>query len=118
RAGTPALTLGVAAVVAATAFVARGATDLRSTTWTEVGLMLIGAAAVCAAVWLRPAPAARVPGALTVATFALLAALTAASIAWSLAPGDSWLQANAAFAYLAVLAAGVALARLAPQGWR
>ncbi|HEY7076173.1 MAG TPA: O-antigen ligase family protein [Solirubrobacteraceae bacterium] len=117
RAANPALALGVAGVIAACAFVARGTTDLRPTTWTEVGLMLAGAATVCAAIWFKPGPAGRVPGTLTVAAFALVAAFTAGSIAWSLAPADSWLQANAAFAYLAVLAGAVALARLVPQGW-
>ena len=114
----PGLSLGVAAVIAASAFVAKGTSELAPTTWTEIGLILLGAAVVAAAIWRRPGTPARLPGALTVAAFGLLAALTAASIAWSRAPSDSWLQANQALAYLAVLAGGVALARLVPWGWK
>src|SRR5207248_3008599 len=118
QAAAPGLSVGVAAVIAATAFVAKGTSELGPTTWTEIGLILLGAAAVAAALWLRPGPPARLPGALTVAVFGLLAALTATSIAWSRAPSDSWLQANQALAYLAVLAGAVALVRLLPSGWK
>ena len=38
-----------------------------------------------------------------VLAFALLAAYTALSIVWSLAPADSWLEANRTLAYLAVV---------------
>ncbi|MFX8335607.1 hypothetical protein ABTL52_20360, partial [Acinetobacter baumannii] len=49
--------------------------------------------------------------------FALLAALTALSIAWSVQPGNSWLEANRTLSYLAVFTAGMALARLVPERW-
>ena len=49
--------------------------------------------------------------------FALLAAYTALSIIWSLAPSDSWLEANRTLAYLAAFAGAMALARLAPGRW-
>ena len=46
------------------------------------------------------------PGAsATVALFALLAALTAASIAWSVLPNNSWVEASRTLSYLAVFAA-------------
>ena len=42
-------------------------------------------------------------------------AFTALSVLWSLAPADSWIEANRTFAYLAVFAGGIALARLAAR---
>ena len=50
--------------------------------------------------------------------FAVLAAGTALSVIWSLAPSDSWIEAARTFAYLALFAAGMALVRLEPQGGR
>jgi O-Antigen ligase len=84
-----------------------------------VGLILVGGAVV-AATLLVPARAAggRTYGALAVLAFAALAAFTALSIIWSLAPSDSWLEANLTFSYLAVFAAAAALARLLPGRWR
>ena len=55
------------------------------------------------------------PGSLV--AFALLAAFTAFSITWSLTPAESWLETNRTFAYLAALAGGLALGRLAPRRW-
>ena len=49
--------------------------------------------------------------------FGALAGLTALSVLWSLAPADSWIEAARTFAYLALFAAGIAFARLAPQRW-
>jgi hypothetical protein len=53
----------------------------------------------------------------TLLLFAALAGLTYASIAWSVQPANSWLEANRTFSYLAVFASAMALARLAPAGW-
>ena len=44
-----------------------------------------------------------------------LAAYTALSITWSLSPGDSWLEANRTFAYVAAFAGALALVRLVPR---
>ena len=49
--------------------------------------------------------------------FALLTAFTALSITWSLTPSESWLETNRMLAYLATLAGGLALGRLAPGRW-
>ena len=73
---------------------------------------------LCAAALLVPrARAERLHGGLTLAAVALLAAYTALSILWSLAPSDSWIEANRTFSYLAAFAGTMALARLAPGRW-
>ena len=59
-------------------------------------------------------PRNRPRGALTVAAFVLLALLTALSIEWSVAPGDSWIETNRTLAYLAVFVGAVALGNLGP----
>ena len=56
-------------------------------------------------------------GAVALAAFAALAVYTALSMTWSLTPGESWLETNRTFAYLATMAAGLALGRLAPRQW-
>ena len=97
------------------AFVARGGLRLEPTTRVVIGaharrrgrLRRRGAACVRA----RARRAVRRPSLLA---FGLLAAFTALSIVWSLAPADSWLEANRTLAYLAVFAAGIALVRLVP----
>ena len=112
----PALVLGIALAMVLCAFVAKGGTVLEPTTWTEVGLMLVGATLCAAALFgaREGGPAAARFGLGTVAAFAALTALTVIGISWSLVPGDSWLESSRMLAYLAVLGAGVALARLAP----
>jgi hypothetical protein len=110
------MSLSVALVIVLSAVVARGGVRLEPTTDVEIGLMLAGAGAVIAACVVRR-PATPLYGAWAVLAFALLAVFTALSIIWSLAPADSWLEANRTFAYLATLAGGVALARLFPERW-
>ena len=56
-------------------------------------------------------------GVVAVGLFAALAALTYLSIAWSVQPADSWVEANRTLSYLAAFGAAVALARLAPARW-
>ena len=109
----------VTVAIVATAFVSRGGSQLERTTWTEVGVMLIGAAVCAAALALpRAARAARAAARrLGAAAFALLTVLTALSITWSLMPSDSWLETNRTLAYLAAFAGGLALGRLAPGRW-
>ena len=109
------LTGAVALAILLATFVGRGGVRLQPTTVTEIGLMLAGAGLVAAAC-LRPGPA-RLHGVPLVIAFALLTVYTALSIVWSLAPADSWLEANRTLAYLAVLAGGVALVRLMPGQW-
>jgi hypothetical protein len=110
------LSVTVALVVLLCAMVARGGVRLEPTTTVEIGLMLGGAGLVIADCLI---PRERMPlyGGWAVLAFALLAAYTALSILWSLAPSDSWLEANRTFAYLATFAGGIALVRLAPGRW-
>jgi hypothetical protein len=107
---------GVAAALVVVAYAASGGVDLAPNTWVQVGLIVLGATAGVAVV-LIGAPG-RAWGAGTVALFGALAALTYASIAWSVQPATSWLEANRTLSYLAALGAAVALARLAPERWR
>ncbi|HEX6020821.1 MAG TPA: O-antigen ligase family protein [Solirubrobacter sp.] len=110
---------GVALACVLTAFTAGGGSQLKRTTSTEVALML-GGAALCALAFIVPRSQRtpkRVRGAVALAAFAALAVYTALSMTWSLTPGESWLETNRTFAYLATMAAGLALGRLAPRQW-
>jgi len=80
--------------------------------------MLAGAALSAAALLWRPRtahPPQHRGGPLL--ALGVLAAFTALSVLWSLAPDDSWVEANRTLAYVAVFAGGVALARLLPRRW-
>jgi hypothetical protein len=99
--------------LAGVAFGAAGGTELTRTTTAEILMVLGGGVVVAAAlVWGRPG---RLHGALCVGLFAALAALTALSITWAAVPSLAYVEANRTFAYLAVFAAAVAVARLAPR---
>ena len=63
------------------------------------------------------ASAGSLQGAAALGLFAALAALTYASIAWSVQPATSWTEANRTLSYLAAFGAAVALARLVPARW-
>jgi O-Antigen ligase len=107
--------LGLAAGLAVIAFVTTGGDNLGPNTWTEIVLTIIGAG-LAIGVLVIGAPG-RASGAVTVGVFALLAALTAASISWSVQPNNSWVESGRTLSYLAVFGGGVALARLWPQRW-
>jgi O-Antigen ligase/Tetratricopeptide repeat len=115
--GGPALTAAIAVVLAGSAFVADGGLRLERTTYVEIAVMLLGAGLCAAALLVPHAREGRLYGGLTLAAVALLAAYTAVSIVWSLAPSDSWIEANRTFSYLAAFAGTIALARLAPGRW-
>ena len=115
--GGPALAGGVALALAGTAFAADGGLRLERTTYVEMALMLVGAALCACALLVPRARTGRLHGGATLLAVALLAAYTAISILWSLAPSDSWIEANRTFAYLAAFAGVMALARLAPGRW-
>jgi hypothetical protein len=108
--------VAIAALLVAVVFVARGGSALARTTTVLIALTLIGTATLTTAVLLRRR-GARPWGGVTLLLFAALAALTAASIAWSIQPAASWQAANLTFAYLALFAGVVALAHLAPARW-
>ena len=106
----------VAAALALIAFLASGGTDLATNTWIQVALVALGAVAATL-VALR---GARGPawGAAALLLFAALAALTYASIAWSVQPALSWLEANRTLSYLGAFAIALMAARIAPERWR
>jgi O-antigen ligase/polysaccharide polymerase Wzy-like membrane protein len=97
------------------AFLTTGGTDLGPNTWVEVALVLVGAA-LAAAVTVFGAPG-RAWGGITLLLFAALAGLTYASIAWSVQPENSWIEANRTLSYLAAFGAAIALARIFPARW-
>lgn len=102
------------AALAGIAFGAAGGTQLGRTTVVEVLMVLLGGAVVAAGiVWGRGGP---MYGALSVLLFAALCALTALSVTWAIVPELAYIEAGRTLAYLAVFAAGVAGARLAPRG--
>jgi hypothetical protein len=112
------LGVGVAIAIAAAAFAAAGGLRLERTTYVLIAMMLGGGALVAAALLLRPrSEDAPLYGGAPLFALALLGTLTALSVLWSQAPADSWVEANRTFAYVAVFAGGVALARLAPGRW-
>lgn len=113
--GDAALALGLAAGVAAVAFVTTGGDALGPNTWTEIVLTIIGAG-LAIAVMVIGAPG-RAWGGATVALFAVFAGLTAASISWSVQPNNSWIEAGRTLSYLAVFVGGAAIARLLPSRW-
>jgi hypothetical protein len=99
--------------LAGVAFGAAGGSELSRTTIVEILVVLVGGAIVAAAVaWSRPGP---VHGALSVALFAALAVVTAMSVMWAVVPDLAYVEAGRTFAYLAIFAAAVAGARLAPR---
>jgi Flp pilus assembly protein TadD len=115
-ASSGALAIGVALGIAATSFAAAGGLRLERTTYVLIAMMLGGATLVAVALIRRPRTAdTPLYGGGPLLAFGLLAAFTALSVTWSLAPADSWVEANRTFAYLAVFAGGIALARLMPE---
>jgi hypothetical protein len=107
--------LGLGAALCIVVFVATGGTDLGPNTWTQIVLLLVGAA--LAALVLLKGASGPAWGGVTLALFAAVAALTALSIAWSVQPDTSWLEANRTLSYLAAFGGAIALARLFPERW-
>lgn len=110
------VTLALAGLLVAIAFVSRGGSALSRTTTVEIALVLLGTGAVAVAILLHP-PQRRVWGGVTLLLFAALAVWTALSIAWSVEPSDSWQAANLTLAYLAAFAGAIALVHVAPARW-
>ena len=98
------LTVGLAFVLCALAFYARGGVANGPNTYAEV-LLVAGAAVLGALAIAGPSRHARLTrfhGATALAGFALLALLTGLSILWSLDPSASWLETNRTLAYPAL----------------
>jgi len=108
-----AVPLILGAALTGIAFGAEGGTELTRTTVTGVLLVIVSGLVVAASfLWGRRDS---IHGTTTLLLFALLALLTAASVLWSIVPELTYVEAGRTFAYVAVFAAGVASARLAPR---
>jgi hypothetical protein len=105
-----------AAVLVVIDFVAGGGNILAPNTWVQVALVLLAAATGIAAVVVGGR--GRLWGAGALGCFSALAALSYASIAWSVQPDSSWLEANRTLSYLAAFATALLLARMFPGRWR
>jgi O-Antigen ligase len=106
---------GIALALSVYVFVTTGGDELGPNTWAEIVLVVLGAGIGVTALFRTRGR--RSLGAVTVGLFAALAALTVASIAWSVQPETSWIESNRTLSYLAAFAGAVALARLAPRRW-
>jgi hypothetical protein len=116
RAGTDVLLAwGLGALLAAVALGAGGGLQPGPTTVVEIVLVLV--AGVASALALLATAGRPLHGGGTLAAFAGLTVLTGLSITWAVQPDDAWLETNRTLAYLACLAAGIALVRLAPGRW-
>jgi hypothetical protein len=112
-AASAAVPLILGAALAGIAFGAEGGTELTRTTVTGMLLVVVSGLVVAAAfLWGRRDS---IHGTTTLLLFALLALLTAASVLWSIVPELTYVEAGRTFAYVAVFAAAVASARLAPR---
>ena len=112
RASAASAALG--AILAAVALLARGGNDVGRMAAVEIVIVLAGGIVLAAAVALaaRDRP---LYGAVALICFAVLTAVTALSMNWSIAPDETLEEAARSFAYLAIFAAAVAGARLAPR---
>jgi O-antigen ligase len=99
--------------VAGTAFGAAGGTELTRTTVTELLLLLAAGGVLVAALLFSPSE--RLHGAGSLVLFGLLAVVTALAVTWSVAPELTYVEAGRTLAYLAVYAAALAVARMAPR---
>jgi hypothetical protein len=104
----------IGAGLCAVAFGGGGGFDLSSLTRVDVEMLAAGALLVALAV-LR-GRGGRIDGGGTLLAFGGLALLSALSVLWSVAPHQSWVSADNTIAYVALFAAGVAVARLRPDG--
>ncbi len=111
----------IAAGIVAIAFLAKTGsqstgTGLGANTWVQIILVAIGVLAAIALI-VRGAPGPAY-GRTTFLLFAAVAVLTAASILWSVAPDESWVEAGRTTSYLAAFGAALVAARLVPGRWQ
>jgi len=96
---------------------ANGGLQLSDTTAVEIALDLVAAAVGVVAVLAIPSWRGASWGGVAMGAFGLFVVASAISTIWSVAPDDSWVEANRLVTYLAVFATGLALVRLAPHRW-
>ncbi len=109
-------TLLVAGVLCLITFLAGGGLNLSTRTPVEIGLTLACGVGIAAAILLAPAGRPTY-GLWSVSLLLAFAALSALSVIWSVQPDASWQDAGRLFAYSAVFALAVLLARAAPGQW-
>ena len=115
-AAEPLATIAFAAVLAAIALEGGGGLQLGPLTKVEMAVDVVAGVLVAAAIVVG-GYTRRMWGGLTLALMAALVVVTALSISWAVEPSEAWQEANRTLSYLAVMAAGVALARLFPRRW-
>ena len=104
----------LAAAILGVTLGARAGSALERTAIVELALIAAGAAAIGAAILIGRR--GRLDGGGAVFAFAILAAITALSVGWSITPDVSYIEAGRTLAYLATFAGAVALARILPDG--
>lgn len=115
RSASSAASALVGLAFAAAAFAGAGGLQLVQATRVELPVILVGGLVVCLSIlYGRRGSGA---GAVALVAFTLLAGLTGLSIAWSIVPEDSWIEANRTLAYLMAFAGALFAARLVPEGW-
>jgi O-antigen ligase len=110
------LPVGIGAVLAAVALRAGGGLQLGPTTEVEMALEL-GGGIVAAGALLAGRDRRAAYGIPALLLFAALAALTIASVLWSVNPSDSWIEASRTLSYAVVFGVGIVFARFAPHRW-
>ncbi|HXC23154.1 MAG TPA: O-antigen ligase family protein [Solirubrobacteraceae bacterium] len=117
RGTTTLATFAVAGLLCFATFLAGGGLNLAPTTTIELVFTLIAGALVAIVLAFVPA-GIRFYGLWSIGLLLAFTALTGLSVVWSVAPDASWQDAGRMLAYSGVFAAAVALAWLAPAGWR
>ena len=123
------LAIAIAIAVAAVCFTATGGAvsvdgstpsgaGLGPNTVVEIALTLAGGLLVALAFAREHAGRVRVFGVGGAIALFALAAFSAISVNWSIAPANSWLEANRTLAYAATFAGAIALVRLSAGRWR
>jgi hypothetical protein len=110
------LPLGIGALLAAIALKGGGGLQLKPTTQLEMALLL-GGGVVAAGALLAGTDRRSAYGMPALLCFAALAALTIASVLWSVNPSDSWQEASRTLSYAVVFGVAMASARFAPHRW-
>ncbi len=112
----PLATVAFGAVLSAIALQGGGGLQLGPLTKVELAVDVVAGGLVAAAI-VAGGYTRRFWGGLTLALMGALLVVTALSITWAVEPSAAWEEANRTLAYLATMAAGVALVRLFPQRW-
>ncbi|HXB64384.1 MAG TPA: O-antigen ligase family protein [Solirubrobacteraceae bacterium] len=109
-------TLLVAGALCAITFLAGGGLNLSARTPVEMVLTLVCGVGIAVAIVLAP-PGRPLYGLWPAGLLLGLAGLSALSVIWSVQPDGSWQDAGRLFAYSALFALAVLLARALPAGW-